>query len=393
MKNKENINTNLKKEWNQNLELFVFFRDSIIDILLNETIYSKEDYLIIENIFSSIYRIIESNQPIENLCSKNIIYSILSFSNIIVSLKEKIDECINSFQSLLSIYLEINYINFIYKKIIINLICEYLVSSKNYIINNILLNILSNSKNIEYIEQNKIKDLLLYSDILYNSRSINKSFESMYKKIIKIIIGNLIIYPPNEESIYNNIFLNKIKNIDFNFKFEVFKDIIISSSNKNEIGIINIKKIQNEKIEIIINIVLEIFENITDDYHIEKSFKDFCVKIIEIFKEYKNENIDNSFFAIFFGDLSNIFFNKLLNLYSKDEKKLNELIKFIEDELVFFLINNHKNPFIFQFIEKCFNQEQFVKYGFSIINKIFLEIQLFKNGNIIFNLVNFLFFF
>ena len=128
MKNKENINTNLKKEWNQNLELFVFFRDSIIDILLNETIYSKEDYLIIENIFSSIYRIIESNQPIENLCSKNIIYSILSFSNIILSLKEKIDECINSFQSLLSIYLEINYINLIYKKIIINLICEYLVS-------------------------------------------------------------------------------------------------------------------------------------------------------------------------------------------------------------------------------------------------------------------------
>ena len=393
MKNKENINTDLKKEWNQNLELFVFFRDSIIDILLNETIYSKEDYLIIENIFSSIYRIIESNQPIENLCSKNIIYSILSFSNIILSLKEKIDECINSFQSLLSIYLEINYINLIYKKIIINLICEYLVSSKNYIINNILLNILSNSKNIEYIEQNKIKDLLLYSDILYNSRAINKSFESMYKKIIKIIIGNLIIYPPNEESIYNNIFLNKIKNIDFNIKFEVFKDIIIPSSNKNEIGIINIKKIQNEKIEIIINIVLEIFENITDDYHIEKSFKDFCVKIIEIFKEYKNENIDNSFFAIFFGDLSNIFFNKLLNLYSKDKTKLNELIKFIEDELVLFLINNHKNPFIFQFIEKCFNQEQFVKYGFSIIHKIFLEIQLFKNGIIIFNLVNLLFFF
>ena len=390
LKNQENVSEDLKQEWKHNLELLVFFRDSIIDILLNENIYSKEDCFIIETIFSSLYKIIESSQLIENLYSKNIIYGILSFSNIIESLND--DECINSFQLLLSKYLEIDCINIFQKQLIISFIYEYLLNSENNIINNILLNILCNSKNIQYIEQSKLKDILLYLDRLYNSRFTNKSFEQMYMKVIKIIMVNLIIYPPKEESINNNVFLSKIKNIDFYLKFEVFKEIVFLFSNECEEGIINFKNIEQKKVEIIFNIIFEIFENITEDYNIEKSFKDFCIIIIETFNEYKNENIDNSFFSIFFNEISYIFFSKLLNSHSKDETQLNELKKFIEDQLLIFLINNHKNPFIFKFIEDCFNQEQLSEYGFSILKKIFLEIQQFKKGNIKYNLVNFLFF-
>ena len=390
MKIKENIDTILKQEWKKNLELFVFFRDSIIDILLNENLYSKEDNFIIDNIFSSIYKIIESSQPIDNLYSKNIIFGILSFSNIIQSLNN--NECINSFQLLLSKYLEIDYIIFNQKKLIISFISEYLLNSENNIINNILLNILCNLKNIKYLDKSKLKDFVLYLDRLYNSRLKNTLFEQMYRKVITIIMGNLMIYPPNEESINNNIFLSKIKNINFYIKFEVFKKLIFPSSNKNIKGIINFKNIEQEKVDIILNIILEIFDDITEDYNIEKSFKDFCITIIEIFNEYKNENIDESFFAIFFGEISYLIFSKLLNSHSKDEIKLNELIKFIEDKLIIFLINNHKNPFIFKFIKDCFNQQQLIEYGFSILDKTFSEIQKFQNGNMEFNIVNFLFF-
>lgn len=121
----------------------------------------------------------------------------------------------------------------------------------------------------------------------------------MYKTVVKIILGYLIIFSPKDFN--NSIYLNNIKNFDFNHKLDVFLELLFPSSNDKFYGLINIYNINEKKKNIVSYISLSLFENIINDQFIEDSFKNFCIKICNVIKEAKNKNINNNntFFSIF----------------------------------------------------------------------------------------------
>ena len=90
--------------YKQNLNNLIFFRDNLLNILLNADLYSEVDSNLIDRFFIYLSKIIESpDQKNECFYSKNTINNILSFANII----QKNEESIQSFQTILKKYLKI----------------------------------------------------------------------------------------------------------------------------------------------------------------------------------------------------------------------------------------------------------------------------------------------
>ena len=277
--------------YNQNLHNLIFFRDSLLNILLNADLYSEADSNLIDRFFIYLSKIIESpDQKSECFYSKNTINNILSFANII----QKNEENIQTFQTILKKYLKMSK-----KKDLFNFLCEYIFNIDDNIISNILLNVLCNPDFIINIEEKKIGEFYHYLNIIDSKKLTNKLYNQMYKTVVKIILGYLIIFSPKD---FNNcIYLNKIKNIDFNHKLDVFQELLFPSSNDKFYGLINIYNINEKQKNIVSYISLSIFENIINDQFIEDSFKQFCIKICNVMKEAKNKNINNNntFFSIF----------------------------------------------------------------------------------------------
>ena len=372
--------------YNQNLHNLIFFRDSLLNILLNADLYSEADSNLIDRFFIYLSKIIESpEQKSESFYSKNTINNILSFANII----QKNEENIQTFQTILKKYLKMSK-----KKDLFNFLCEYIFNIDDNIISNILLNVLCNPDFIINIEEKKIGEFCRYLNIIDSKKLTNKLHDQMYKTVVKIILGYLIIFSPKDFN--NSIYLNNIKNFDFNHKLDVFLELLFPSSNDKFYGLINIYNINEKKKNIVSYISLSLFENIINDQFIEDSFKNFCIKICNVIKEAKNKNINNNntFFSIFFNDNINHIFLNLFNQYENDNNKLKQLKQFIEDELIPTLIQYHKEPFIFKFLEYIFQYDKHFDFCFSILTKIISEIIQKKiSENNILNLINLLYFF
>ena len=227
------------------------------DLLLNVDLYSSKDEQIIINFFSLIEQIIlNSNDISVKFFSTKTLEKISSFAQIVNQFnKDNQRIYLNFFRKFLQIYSEQNKDQQIFNKFI-----DYIITSPDPYLCNVILNILSFHEFVKKISKNKIEDIGSYLNQIYEKINMNIINQSIYMNVIKLIINYLIYVPIDSNSIEENPLIIYIMNANFNLKLNVFSNIFFLDSN------LKMKEqIPKEKSNIILIILQAIFLNFEEN--------------------------------------------------------------------------------------------------------------------------------
>ena len=365
-----------KNENEEEKNNFIDLRDSMGDLLLNVDLYSLKDEQIIINFFSLIEQIIlNSNDISVKFFSIKTLEKISSFAQIVNQFNKNNQRIyLNFFRKFLQIYSEQNQDQQIFNKLI-----DYIITSPDPYLCNVILNILSFHEFVKKIPKNKIEEIGSYLNQIYERININIINQSIYMNMIKLIINYLIYVPIDSNSIEENPLIIYIMNANFNLKLNVFSNIFFSDPN------LKMKEqIPKEKSNIILIVLQAIFLNFE-----ENDNPDIIIKFIFELSKYSKINELN------FDSLYDIFFvkNKELtgNIFyylQKNSSKINlNILNFIYNNLLEKLLINKPKSFLYPFCLKCL-KEDFFNEGMELIRKIiyFLELNT-LNENLIYNYI------
>ena len=375
-------------------KIIIKFRNSIFDFLLNRDFYSVDDQLFIVQTFRLIEQsIFKSHQYSDDFFSSFILKKICSFSLIFKQFEKQYQKIyFNSLTNFLNICVEQtkNYDIF-------NKLADEIIISQDPLFCDDMLDILSYYKFVQSISEKKVIEIASYLKLVYNRIESNQINQNIYKKIIKIIIHDLVYCRDIEKNINNELII-ELKDANFKLKLEVFCDIFFNQSQLNPINSFNIP---NNIIKIIQIIFSAIFYNFQDNNNL-----DIIINfIIDITKDYedniKNSKLNNnneyvSLYYIFFIEneelTSEIFFYLYNNSNYYNNSKKFQIKEFIETHLLQNLILENNKSFLYNFILKCLNKTY--ELPLKLLNKIIdtigkynLNTNLFSNYIHILNLL------